>query len=91
MTRQPRDELRARLASEPFVVGDRDRRAQRGKGVKLVVSWLADQEGATWQQRWLASGADAAEARWREVPTAWLVACGDSSAWRRDAWSARCR
>ena len=28
-------------------------------GMPLLLDWLADQPGDTWQQRWLASGADA--------------------------------
>lgn len=62
----------------------RDKHIQRAVGVKLAVAWLADQDGDTWQQRWLASGADAAGAGWREVPAAWLVAHGEQSPWRRD-------
>ena len=84
-TRQPHDELLARLTSGLFVMGGRKKQSQRTAGVKLVVNWLAGQVGETWQQRWLASGADALQARWREVPTAWLVARGDASTWRRDA------
>ena len=34
-------------------------REARRWGVPLLLDWLADQAGQTWQQRWLASGADA--------------------------------
>ncbi|MGH9086716.1 MAG: tyrosine-type recombinase/integrase, partial [Acidimicrobiales bacterium] len=84
-TRQTHDELLARLTSGLFVTGDRKKQSQRAAGVKLAAQWMADQAGDTWQQRWLASGADASQARWREVPSAWLVARGDASPWRRDA------
>jgi integrase len=36
------------------------------------LDWLADQPGGTWQQRWLASGADAAREDWAREPEQWL-------------------
>ena len=75
----------AELTSGPFVLANRYKQNQRAVGVKLLVAWLADQKGKTWQQRWLASGADAAGAGWRQVPAAWLLAHGEPSPWRRDA------
>jgi hypothetical protein len=41
-------------------------------GVPLLLDWLADQPGDTWQQRWLASGADAAGTEWAQHPKQWL-------------------
>jgi hypothetical protein len=67
------------------VAANRDNHSQRAVGVKLLVAWLADQPGDTWQQRWIASGADAAGAAWRQVPAAWLAAHDQLSPWRRDA------
>jgi hypothetical protein len=32
----------------------------RRQGLPVLLDWLADQPGRTWQERWLASGADAA-------------------------------
>ena len=49
----------------------RDREARRW-GVPLLLDWLADQPGDTWQQRWLASGADAAGPDWVRHPEQWL-------------------
>jgi integrase len=40
-----------------------------------------DQPGETWQQRWMASGADAAGGAWRRVPIAWQQARGRASRW----------
>ena len=49
--------------------------AQAGPGALL--DWLADQPGATWQERWLASGADqAGTPGWRELPRRWLAGLG---------------
>jgi hypothetical protein len=83
-TRQSREDLFTRLNAAPFGLEKRDKQAQRALGVKLLINWLADQPGRTWQERWLASGADVAGAGWREVPAAWLRAHGDRSPWRRD-------
>ena len=37
-----------------------------------LLDWLAAQDGGSWQQRWLASGADAAGTAWRQQPGCWL-------------------
>jgi integrase len=84
-TCSPGEELVAELTSGRLVVANRDKHSQRAVGVRLLVAWLADQAGDTWQQRWIASGADAAGAAWRQVPAAWLAARGEPSPWRRDA------
>ena len=41
-------------------------------GLSLLLDWLEAQPGGTWQERWLASGADAAEKDWRALPARWL-------------------
>jgi hypothetical protein len=69
----------------PFVLGRPDKQAKRVNGIKALINWLADQPGRTWQERWLSSGADAAEADWREVPTKWLCAHGHKTPWRHGA------
>ena len=48
--------------------------SERGRirGVKLVLRWLADQPGATWQQRWQVSGAEAAGSDWKQGCVPWL-------------------
>jgi hypothetical protein len=47
-----------------------------------LLQWLTEQPGATWQERWQASGCDAAGAAWREVPARWFHDRGPSGAWR---------
>ena len=44
----------------------------RLRGVNLALDWLNDQPGDTWQQRWVASGAEAAAAAWKQACTPWL-------------------
>ena len=53
---------------------------RRQHGVALVLDWLAQFGGSTWQQQWLSSSADAAGKRWTElVPTPGLIPGAD---WR---------
>jgi integrase len=55
--------------------------ASRGKGAGqsycrvgpgALLDWLEEQPGTTWQERWLASGADQAGSRWRAIAGRWL-------------------
>ena len=45
-------------------------------GREALLDWLAGQDGGSWQQRWLASGADAAAAAWWQLPRDWLRRSG---------------
>ncbi len=68
-TRQSRDQLVDRLLSlftDPGAGRRRDQARRRGLG--KVLDWLQQQPGDTWQQRWLASGADAAGFDWAGLP-----------------------
>jgi integrase len=65
-----------RLTCPPFVLDSADSQQGRRRGLELLLGWLADQPGASWQQRWLASGADAAGRGWRAGPAAWLHGSG---------------
>ena len=49
------------------------------RGLPVLLDWLEEQPGRTWQQRWLASGADAAGDQWAAGPAAWLRRRGTSS------------
>ena len=78
-TRQERGEARERLTSGIFVLPNADSQDKRIRGLSWLLDWLADQPGQTWQQRWMASGADAAGGDWRQVPIAWQQARGRES------------
>ena len=70
-TRQSREQILGQLAS------DRCRARQRGArrhaaGLALLLDWLACQDGGSWQEGWLASGADAAGVTWTQVAGGWL-------------------
>ena len=58
----------ALLAKLPSPRTEYDRR----KGLELLLDWLEDQPGQSWQERWMGSGADAAGERWADGPTEWL-------------------
>jgi integrase len=81
----PEEELLAWLMSPPFVLERSAKQTRRVRGLKLMVAWLADQAGQTWQQRWLSSGADDAAGGWRQVPFEWLHARGHRSTYRHEA------
>src|SRR5258707_533141 len=82
-TRQERGEARERLTRGIFVLGNADSQEKRIRGLSWLLDWLADQPGETWQQRWMASGADAAGGAWRRVPIAWQQERGRESRWLR--------
>ena len=44
----------------------------RRRGLPLLLDWLEEQPGQTWQDRWLASGADDARGQWGDLPAGWL-------------------
>jgi hypothetical protein len=71
-TRQSHCEVFGRLICPPFVLDSAGSQKQRRRGLELLLDWLADQPGESWQQRWLASGADSAGAKWRQIPAQWL-------------------
>ena len=78
-------ELLVWLMSPPFVLEQSAKQSRRVGGLKLIVAWLADQPGETWQQRWLSSGADDAVGAWRQVPVGWLHAHDHRTAYRHEA------
>jgi len=69
-TLQSRDTAWERLTQPPFVLDNAKSQQRRVRGLALLLDWLAAQPGQTWQDRWLASGADRAGAGWRQLPAA---------------------
>jgi len=80
-TRQERGQVWERLTSGIFVLPNPDSQEKRIRGLSWLLDWLADQPGETWQQRWMASGADAAGGAWRQVPIGWQQERGRESRW----------
>jgi hypothetical protein len=70
-TRQSRESLVERLLgqfTDPAAGRTRDK--TRRRGLAKLLDWLQRQPGDTWQDRWLASGADSAGFDWAELPLA---------------------
>ena len=63
------------LTGEPSAVAGQAGEQNRRRGTRIVLDWLQAQPGLTWQQRWLASGADEdGRADWRAFPVRWRAA-----------------
>jgi hypothetical protein len=80
VTGQRRGHVLARLLAPPFTAsGDAQQSSRRFGPTKL--HWLEEQPGRTWQQRSVASGADAAgNLGWRELAGTWLRDTGWATA-----------
>ena len=88
-TGQQRDQVWERLTCAPFARPDNPGRSHRGShelGLELLLDWLEDQPGASWQDRWVASGVEVAGRAWRQIPASWLDDHGHRVEWRHDAW-----
>jgi len=77
-TRASRHEVLARLLAAPFALGNALSQQTRRQGLLTVVSWLESQAGDTWQERWAASGAEAAP-DWRDLVACWRTGRAGSS------------
>ncbi len=64
-----------RLLAPPFPLGNASSQNHRKLGLARVLDWLGAQPGATWQERWMASGADG-NTDWRGPAVRWLKDSG---------------
>jgi len=88
-TAQGHQETLRRLTSPPFVCERKATRAGRRRGVTKLLRWLASFPGDTWQQRWLAAGAeDHPGASWVQLPLDWLREHGLSASYDPEELSA---
>jgi hypothetical protein len=71
-TEAGRSRVLSRVLAAPFELDNRFSQQSRRLGVLAVVNWLQRQPGDSWQQRWLASGAED-RPDWRELVTAGLA------------------
>ncbi|MGH3260243.1 MAG: hypothetical protein ACRDOU_33395, partial [Streptosporangiaceae bacterium] len=74
--------LRLSAAAPPRREASRRGQTDRRRGLVLLLDWLEEQPGQTWQERWLASGADSAGDQWALGPARWLEQHGKYSAAR---------
>jgi hypothetical protein len=74
-----REQVWAQLTAAPFVMDVASSQRTRVRGLARLLDWLEGQPGVTWQDRWLASGVEAAGGNWADVPIRWLHERGESS------------
>ena len=71
-TRLPRGQVLGQLANGVSGPGSREP-GRHAAGLALLLDWLAGQDGGSWQERRLASGAEAAGAAWAQLAGGWLT------------------
>jgi hypothetical protein len=81
-TGQDRGRVLALVATASARLPESRIHANHRRGLPVLLDWLEEQPGRTWQQRWLASGADAADEQWAAGPARWLRGRGIYSASR---------
>jgi hypothetical protein len=86
-TEQSRGQVLEQLTGARFAALAAGSEKIRHRGLRLLLDWLEGQPGVTWQERWLASGADAAGAAWRNLLAGWLGGQGLSVGAGREAMS----
>jgi hypothetical protein len=87
MTRRSAQQLAIRLAAAPFTAASASLQQDRRRGLELVLGWLGQQPGDSWQERWIASGADAeGNGAWRELPARWASSVGQGPTNAEHAW-----
>jgi len=69
VTEAGRSQVVSRLLAPPFALGHPASQQNRRLGVLAVVNWLRAQPGDSWQDRWLASGAED-QPDWRDLVAA---------------------
>jgi hypothetical protein len=65
------EQIMERLDRPPLRSGNEDTHGSRRVGVRRLLAWLETMPGDTWQQRWLASGAQEAGVLWTNEPLSW--------------------
>lgn len=81
-TAQTLEETLRRLTSPPYLPEVKPTRAGRRRGVSKLLRWLSSHPGNTWQERWLASGAENRPgAAWAELPLEWLRERGEAASY----------
>ncbi|HEX2807539.1 MAG TPA: site-specific integrase, partial [Kineosporiaceae bacterium] len=78
-----RDQVWAQLTAAPFVLDAASTQYVRVRGLAGLLDWLEGRPGATWQERWLAGGVEAAGGNWAEVAIGWLHERGQRSQYLR--------
>lgn len=72
-TQETREQVLERTVALPFTADTDTNQRTRRRGLVKLLDWLEDQPGHTWQERWLASGAEEAGREWTRLPMQWLT------------------
>ena len=72
-TRGDREDVLARLSVPSLHAANAVVQRKRLIGVELLLDWITQRPGGTWQQRWLASEAAVTGQAWQRVRSAWLA------------------
>ena len=75
------------MTRPPFTLPNPGTRNMQARGAGLAMDWLAGFPGGTWQQRWHASGAEDAGARWKQGCAGWMDVRGIHAGNRMDELS----
>ena len=84
ITERDRDDVLTLLTAPPLVAAKAGTQAKRVVGVELLVDWLGEQPGSSWQQRWRAAEADIGGGAWAQARRAWLAGRGRTQRWHDD-------
>ena len=84
ITMAGRDDVFAVLTTPPFVAGNPGVQAKRLVGVELLLDWLGERRGRSWQQRWLAGEAEICGVACAPARTAWLAGRGPHPRWQHE-------
>ncbi|WPB95928.1 hypothetical protein [Streptomyces malaysiensis] len=72
-TEETREQVLERTLALPFTADSDTNQRSRRRGLIKLLDWLEDQPGRTWQERWVASGAEEAGREWTRLPMQWLA------------------
>lgn len=86
-TQMSRGHVLARVLAPPFTLAHPEYQAQVRQGLLAVLEWLRCQPGDTWQDRWIASGAERVE-DWRRLPAQQLHGAGGQTRSAPDRYGA---
>jgi hypothetical protein len=86
-TRLGHDAVVGLITRPPFTAPNPGTRNMQVRGVNLALGWLAGQPGGTWQQQWLASGAEDRGGDWKQDCAGWMDARGARARQRMDVLS----
>ena len=79
-----RGQVLSRLSSPPFLTGDASHRDRRLVGVSLLLDWLTEQPGLTWQQRWQHDEPALSGQGWKRTRDGWLAQRDRPLSWHSD-------